>query len=652
MKQKNIKILKKSFICLIFSMLFLNPCNLFAMDPPTDPSSQENDKKPRKLVREASAGPRNFIRGKGIGSSEPNKNNKRKSWHSLSSKKIISRENSETERDSNSLSTSTPSSRQLSVTEEELLDSPTLPRNDQEVYMEIVVSLLKSDKTPGDIAQILTYTYPVFMNEKSFFTQLIHFKQDYAPIIAEFLHCLRLEDFPNGIQNLQTATEELNALKKDLGDFSELDKSILNKISQKDHNNEVFKKLTSVNNLNKSEKINGENLDIGGVSNALLARDKTLFSCIHLSDIRKSEDMKTLIMHADHTSRWIAMEIIAALTPRAREKLVEKFSCLGRYLLENRNFHGAIQVALAFAWLPLKRILEADRAALTPSEIEVPKSKESSGEIVPFRKLKVKNSPLIQKDKGVNLQVLSAFAEPQYSHKAYRNRLSETQKKFLNFMPFFQLICTDCNNFYDGIELQKESSGKIIVLQKMAEILKTFSSYRTFPFPDVDDKYLNFVSNFDVHEETLNVFSDLRLQWPILAYIDTQKLIPLKEWTPWYFYSFLKERGCTKTEEIFSAGIHEGKHIISYMGTIQLDIYERKYMEPIRLNIQEDKHIIHYMRRGEIKTQMKKLNQLGLNEKMAQDIVEAYGLELIKDMKKQNEHNWELIHLNSGARNK
>lgn len=643
MKQSNKQVLKKILACLIYPMLLLNSFTSFAMEPENREASPTNTKKlnrarSRTLSREKSTRHEEESDGSRESSQEGEKNKRRKST-TVSKIRVPLKRNAscgDTETYSHSPSASSPISMEEGDSDSPL-GSPTKQLAEQEkAYMDCVAHLFKSSKSHIEIAKILIYSSPAFMDDKEFFGQLTHLKHKYPKIITEFLKQLGVEGVPNGIKNLQSAETELNELKKGLGDFPLLDMFLSNNFLQNDHSGEFIKILPSHNELDESPQINLENLDIGRCARALLFRDKMLFWRVPLNGLIESEAKNVLEMHAEHASNWFALQIISAPTEEKREKLIHKLGCLGRYLLNQNNFHGAMQVAMIPDMIQVSRLREDNKGTQTKSKMETLSQRDAQNEKETLRKLKVEPlkketeeekvaltepklecliqentnenkyfEPLGRKLEDDNWQILSAFSNPQINHKSYREWLSKAQKNSLNYLPFFSLIVLDFTHSFESFSLAPELKGKAFAVQMIAETLKTFSKHRTIPFPDIDPEYLKFMYALDVHAETLNVLSELRKSWPLVHDYDTQKLIPLTEWTPWYFASFLRQKGWVfkkkvhKIEEIFKLGIHEGKHIINYMGT---------------------------------ENQAEKLYKLGLESSMVRGIREAYGLQLIKDL--------------------
>lgn len=411
--------------------------------------------------------------------------------------------------------------------------SPT--KKEERNYIDLIIELWelsKTEKLPksevekptkSDVGKIIAYTYFFFTDEKYLFTELNKIKETYPQEIEEFLIQLLLAGFPNGTENLKLALNEYNELKKGVVNAPLFSWDYLNNLSPSIFIPDEITALINQDKLDEVPSIDLNELDVGHFASALTAINVYLFKAITPKELRdrvKShkifpKSIEALCRHLDYTSFWVALQILSQKEDTKREKQVKKFLMISSLLLNKKNFHGAMQIYLAFNTGSVSRLI--------PNEI-------------------------LQKNQNwINLS---------NTFKSYSDVLGEVQKKKIPYLPVFSKIMTECLHVLDG----KRTSS-------LGKIMEMFCISRAQDPPNTDPKYFSFLCGLKkIHSETLEVFSNLRTEWTHLA----APQIPLQftEWTPLCWASVLKNNGCDPQtiETIFNSGFCEGQDIINYMG--------------------------------------------------------------------------------------
>lgn len=416
-----------------------------------------------------------------------------------------------------------------------------------ESYIECAEYFFRKCKSPSEAGKILAYSAPLFISDyKCLFAGLIHLKQQYSLEITAFLEQLVLAAFPNGIKNLQSAETEFNELKKGLMIPPLLNLCFSNNFMPTDSIHEKVQTISDLiilNELHNFQLTDVNDFHVAKFMNGLLARDRYLFERISLKDIQKEksqpESILTLVKHFNRTSFWVALNIVSSDTQEERKKRFKLFCFVGNLLLESKNFHGAMQIALGLQRQAVARLIPAEML------------------------------------NDENWKAISSFLDQGKNFKNYRTKLSGLRGQ--GFLPVFTIISSDLIHAFEGYEPTRELQGRLGTLEAVAKTLETFLSHRDLPYPDIDPEYMKLLCGFrDIHDETLEVFSDLWKKWPTLKESDTEISVELTNWTPWYFASLLRRNGCSlQVSTIFKKGIHDGKDLIAYMGEGSLEEKEK-----------------------------------------------------------------------------
>lgn len=457
-----------------------------------------------------------------------------------------------------------------------LSGEPIKEKELSDIYMDCVVQLFKNRKTKryneseeksnykeenlSEIAKKIIYSYPFFTHEQHFFTALNKIKAFYPEEIQAVLRELALAAFPNGIDNLKLGLSAFNALKEGL-----IDDPLLNW--------DLLKNLLTVVIPNKSpilieqKKPAQSNIisfcewklwDVSMFMNALTARDLALFKAVRPSDFKDfmdnpknlSESMINLSTHCNKTSEWIALQVLSQKGDEEKRAAIEKFALIGFLLLNENNFNGAMQIYSTFI---------ANRG---------------------FGHENLRDNEAYKK--------LSHAFDIQDNFGNYRSLLCAAQKEKKFYLPYFEILTKD-------IEIAA-ALGMPQSFEAIAKTMETFSLCKAKSLPNaLDESYLQLVCGFGkIHKETLDVYFKLRNKKPMPHF--SQLPDTLTEWTPLIFASVLENNGCAdQIGDIFSAGICEGKDIMTYLHDFPFEEH------------------------------LERLSQLGLNSKVAELLISTLG---------------------------
>lgn len=441
-------------------------------------------------------------------------------------------------------------------------NTPKKAGNDQEArYMEMAHYLLKSDKPLVEKAKVFVYSYLVFMEGKDFLAKLKDHKGKFSNEIQVFLERVVHEGF---FENLKLAKDEFNELKEGLETSPMLNMNLLEQFVQTTSDPTKFQQMSKEEQNDKIKKVKA-------FADALLYRDLALFKKIPFSDFEKyfsskglgPDSIKNLSHHFNQTSRWVALQIISPSSQEEREKKLKEYCFIARHLLQTKNLHGAMQVATGIKSACVSRLISNEVAEKDENWIKI--TKFSS----PLDHYKTYRDELNKAKEGILPAFSIITSDLTAAHELYGSEHSDTllsvPEKLKKLEGEESLDLTKAwDEFLNARILPRRSAG----LEKIAKTLEIFFRFRTVSFPNVvDPAYLKFVSDFDIHEEVLDVFSDLGKKWEKMEIPDPSQARALKDWTPLYFYSLLKKKKCSEQiRAIFEAQIWEGPHIISYMG--------------------------------------------------------------------------------------
>lgn len=583
LKKRNAQILKKIFFSMACSMVFLN-FNVFAMDKSQDVS--ETSKTPAKRNRTPS-----FIINKKKDQTEESRQ-KRKSFVGNLPNRSLTRSATESSGDPESSYSSVSSYHSITSTEEgdsdSSLSSPTTRPNTKEATAHLIAYIFKHN-SPAEASKIILYSLPFVTDSTTVFEGLLKFQKKYPKYVRKTLEDLVLQGFPHGIKSLLPAMPILNELNK-VTNIPALNEFYLSNLTLRDDSElSPFLNQTPSN----EERTIDEKTDMGQFKNALCKGNILLMRPIELCDILKSDARVTFIRFFTQITRFISLHIITAATPKERDQRYRKFSWLGCYFIQEKNFHGAMQVATALYEPSVQRLMEEDNLLPLKANAQplIPKKESELKGVLPIeiKPLQDKIKPL--KDK--NWTMLSDFSNPHDNCKRYREEITKAQIEQHYYFPSFETMAGELERDITKFKFAPDIQEKVSILEAITTKATNFSKCRFLTPPPTDDpKYLKLMCSLDIHEETLDVFSDFRKPWPEqVKDRDTTKLIPLNEWTPLYFVSFLRDSGlCAIDRKIFLSGIHEGKHLIQLMGTV-----DKKDQEERLANLKLTKKMINFI---------------------------------------------------------
>ncbi len=347
-------------------------------------------------------------------------------------------------------------------------------------------------------------------------------EQEYSRPIIVFLSQLTCEDLPHN--NAKLAIAEFDEIKE----LIEPSGSVL---------------ITQPGLERKQNNIQWQELDIGNVAEKLSFMDLCLFQGVSFSDLNRyiknqkdcSESIVNVGEQFTRITDWVAFQIVTAKTEQERNKLIKKFFLIGRLLFERHNFHGTMQIVMAFTKPAVNRLLSVEETS------------------------------------DVNWTKISSILQNANNFQTYRTLLSKFEDE-PTCLPIFSFILSDMLHAYELFESAAQIKNKDAMagtLEGIAKTLITFSKCQALSNPtlgDAHDPLLNLFREFEnVDSEVLDVFSSLRKEWNLPC--EAKKPRELKDWTPWYFASLLRINDCkNQIETIFDRGIYNGIDIINHMG--------------------------------------------------------------------------------------
>lgn len=291
--------------------------------------------------------------------------------------------------------------------------------------------------------------------------------------------------------------------------------------------------------------LNWQELDITHFVEKLSLMDLSLFQGVSYADIYHfmkdekncPEPILSIGSQFSRNINLIALQIVTAKTELQRRTLISKFLLIGRFLFEQHNFHGTMQIVMAFTNPAVNRLLS---------------------------KSEISNNIWL---------TISSIADDKKNFHAYRSLLDKFQDT-PTCLPIFSIILSDLTHDYEIFESAVQINNKSAMtssLEGIAKALVTFSKFQTQPNPsftpeDANDPLLRLFREFkEVDSEVIDVFSSIQKEWNLPC--NLYKPRELKDWTPWYFAALLKATNCKgQIERIFEAGIYNGADLIRYMG--------------------------------------------------------------------------------------
>lgn len=400
--------------------------------------------------------------------------------------------------------------------------------DETEVYLSQIKKSIKkcSEKKYEHLSKVIIYSYPFFTNEETLFKFLITQKDVYPSFIIIFLRQFALEAMPNGLENFCAVNKTFSDLKDGLLDdplfscliqnqlkCSRLDISKLSKLQTRTPEVEWFKRWR-----------------IEHFIEVLTQRDINLYCSITFEDVKfniKNQlspptSIFSVVDHFNRTVNWICFEILKRKDQRERTKMVQLFRVIGRMLYNNKNFHGASQVALAFSKMDLNRILSS------------------------------------QEEKELMDEEFMIDINPNGNYKNYRELLSYPNCKSFE-IPILPVFFKDILYAYETKSIETLSH-----LMEIFNRSKTFLHPRT-QFEKNDRDALKFVSQFpDIDDTVLYEMSNLIKKWEFPRTV----LLPqhLEDWNLSHFYTFLEERNeQLAMYDLFSRNIYSGQNFITYL---------------------------------------------------------------------------------------
>lgn len=394
-------------------------------------------------------------------------------------------------------------------------------------FVKISKSIQKSkEKNYVDLAKMIIYSYPLFTNEETLFKFLITQKKEFSSFIPIFLRQLALEAFPNGFANFQAAANSFISLKDEMVDDPLFTCLLKNAIDYR-----PLEKSTQPKFLPTASNIEWfERWSIDYFVDVLTQRDINIYCAISFGDLRANlehpstppSSILAVTCQFDRTVNWLCLEILKRNDARERTKMIQLVRIIGRVLFHHKNYHGAMQVALAFSKIQVSRIL-------SPKE-----SEEINGES-------------FVKD-----------LTPDNNYRNYRALLNypNSNSPELSILPVF---------FKDLL-----FAHEMKAFDEIALMMEKFYRTQTFLHPtnllNGDDlEGLSFVSQLPTtHDSTLDEMSSLIKDWhfPRADYLPQN----LEDWTMSHFYSFLEKHDRkSNVGTLMSKNIYSGKDLVDYL---------------------------------------------------------------------------------------
>ncbi len=226
-------------------------------------------------------------------------------------------------------------------------------------------SLLQESK--GRVTII--YTYPLYKTDESLFNFLRTLLPKNERVVRKFLGDFAKHFFPHGVNQIIAAKGSYQLLLSDLKiDIPTLQIESLEKQLPLKNISELLPKeplVTCWSDLSEEEIIEG-----------LTHRDAFLLRSTDVASIGKwlnsqpnSQLIGTTRMVFDYTVTEIAYQIVSKTDDAVqRESEILKFVRIGRSLLKNKNFNGAMQVSMALNQPAVRRLWESNKATCSPCE--------------------------------------------------------------------------------------------------------------------------------------------------------------------------------------------------------------------------------------------------------------------------------------------
>lgn len=225
-------------------------------------------------------------------------------------------------------------------------------------FFNLIKKISKKNKFNEQKIKDLVYVYPFFTQDNKLINCLYELETKNRPFVITFLNTFIGEGFPSGIENLISAEKELQQLNNKFQIPTIFNINILKNMSSKQNKMRALPEF-------KWEKKDWSFHSAREIAKAITLRDACLIQSINFNNVRQwlqnkgdlQSPMITLEETFQKTVNWITYEIVRELIKADRRNLIQKFIEIGAILLDNKNFHGALQVSLGLSHASINRLL-------------------------------------------------------------------------------------------------------------------------------------------------------------------------------------------------------------------------------------------------------------------------------------------------------